>query len=214
MQARNIKGIKPMKTADVELKAPEKPKGGFGALFGLSEAKKDKPPKYKAGTHPSAGGAAQEKTKVSQSIADVVDILRADRAERVAVHGDKGFYDSFKSAAGDIACVWLSNDFVVDQQLGALPVSADKFGECDAIVVGGTDAATKYRYSLRATHAHAPEVPVHWVADDWEFCAGTAAVPQEIEDVDALVFNHFEEFFGIKDVLQFRFELISQTRKR
>jgi hypothetical protein len=200
-----------MKTADVELKATEKPKGGLGALFGMSEAKKEKAPKYKAGTHPSAGGEAAEKTKVSQSIADVVDMLRADQVQRIAVHSDKGFYDSFRSAAGDITCVWLSNDFVVDQQLGARPLGADQMKDCQAIVVGGPDVATKYRYSLRATHAHAPNVPVHWVADNWEFCAGTAAVPQEIEDADALVFNHFEEFFGIKDVLQFRFELISEA---
>ena len=53
-------------------------------------------------------------------------------------------------------------------------------------------------------------MPVHWVADNWEFCGGTCAVPLEIEDVDALVFNHFEQFFGIKDPLQFRFEIISE----
>ena len=137
-----------MKTADVELKAPEKPKGGLGALFGMSEARKEKAPKYKAGTHPSAGGAAAEKTKVSQSIADVVDMLRADQAQKIAVHSDKGFYDSFRTAAGDITCVWLSNDFVVDQQLGALPLGADQMKDCQAIVVGGPDVATKYRYSL------------------------------------------------------------------
>ena len=43
-----------MKTADVELKAPEKPKGGLGALFGMSEAKKEKAPKLQ-GRHPSIG---------------------------------------------------------------------------------------------------------------------------------------------------------------
>src|SRR3569623_3529097 len=59
--------------------------------------------------------------------------------------------------------------------------------------------------------AHAPTVPVHWIADNWEFCAGTAAVPAEIDDVDAQVFNHFEEFFGIKDALQFRFEVIAES---
>lgn len=199
-----------MKTADVELPESEKPKGSLGSLFGLGEAKKDKGPKFKAGAHPSAGGEPQEKTKVSQSIGDVVRILQADQAVRICVHGDKGFYDSFRSAAGGLDCAWVSNDFVVDQQLGALPFSDDRVAHCDAIVVGGTDAATKYRYSLRMTHAHAPAVPVHWVAENWEFCAGTTAVPREIEDVDALVFNHFEEFFDIKDVLQFRFEIISE----
>src|SRR5690606_3299563 len=152
-------GIRAMKTADVELPESAKPKSSLGSLFGLGEAKKEKAPKYKAGTHPSAGGAAQEKTKVSQSIADVIGILKADQAVKIGVHGDKGFYDSFRAAAGDLDCVWLSNDFVVDQQLGALALTADQVKHCDAIVVGGSDVATKYRYSLRETHAYAPTVP-------------------------------------------------------
>ena len=197
-----------MKTADVELPVPEvgKPTRSLGSLFSRSEGKK---PKYKAGSHPSAGGEARDKTQVSQSIADVLKLLRADEATRIGVHGDKGFFDSFKGAADGIECIWLSNDFVVDQQLGAMPLTGDRLKDCQAVVVGGTDVATKYRLTLRGTLAHAPAVPVHWVADNWEFCGGTAAIPQEIEDVDALVFNHFEEFFGIKDPLQFRFEIIS-----
>ena len=199
-----------MKTADVELPESAKPKSALGSLFGLSDAKKEKAPRYKAGTHPSAGGEAQEKTKVSQSIGDVIGLLKADQALKIGVHGDKGFYDSFRAAAGGLECVWMSNDFVVDQPLGALALTGDQVKHCDAVVVGGNDVATKFRYTLRETHAHAPKVPVHWVAENWEFCGGTAAVPQEIEDVDALVFNHFEEFFGIKDVLEFRFEIISE----
>ena len=35
----------------------------------------------------------------------------------------------------------------------------------------------EFRLTLRGTLAHAPSVPVHWAADNWEFCAGTAAVP-------------------------------------
>lgn len=199
-----------MKTADVELQEAGKSSRTLGSLFGLSEGKKDKAPKFKAGTHPSAGGAANEKTQISQSILDVMKVLKADEATRIGVHADKGFFDSFKMAVGDVECIWLSNDFVVDQQLGALPLTGDHLGNCQAIVVGGPDVATKYRFTLRGTLTHAPAVPVHWIADNWEFCAGTAAIPQEIEDVDALVFNHFEEFFGIKDPLQFRFEIISE----
>jgi hypothetical protein len=197
-----------MKTADVELPEAGKANRSLGSLFGLSENKKSA--KFKAGTHPSAGGGASEKTQISQSIADVLKLLRADAVTKVAVHGDKGFFDSFKSAAGEIECLWLSNDFVVDQPLGALPLTGDRIKSCHAIVVGGPDVATKFRLTLRSTLAHAPLVPVHWVADNWEFCAGTAAIPQEVEDVDALAFNHFEEFFGIKDPLQFRFEIISE----
>ncbi|HEU4827283.1 MAG TPA: hypothetical protein VFS85_12445, partial [Dongiaceae bacterium] len=128
-----------MKTADVELTAAESSKPGrsLGSLFGLGDAKK--PARYKAGTHPSAGGDASEKTQISQSIADVLELLRADEATRIAVHGDKGFFDSFKGAAADIECLWLSNDFMVDQQLGALPVTADQLKSCQAVVVGGPD---------------------------------------------------------------------------
>ncbi len=197
-----------MKTADVELTDAGKSGRSLGSLFGLSDNKKA--PKFKAGSHPSAGGAASEKTQISQSIADVVKLLRADAATKIGVHADKGFFNSFKSAAGDIECLWLSNDFVVDQQLGALPLTGDHLKSCQAIVVGGPDVGTKYRLTLRGTLAHAQSVPVHWVADNWEFCGGTCAVPLEIEDVDALVFNHFEQFFGIKDPLQFRFEIISE----
>ncbi len=197
-----------MKTADVELPQAGKSGRSLSSLFGLGDAKKS--PKFKAGTHPSAGGAASEKTQISQSVGDVLKLLRADQVNKVGVHGDKGFFDSFKAQAGDLACLWLSNDFVVDQPLGALPLTGDHLKSCQAIVVGGSDVATKFRYTLRGTLSHAPLVPVHWVADNWEFCAGTAAIPQEIDDADALVFNHFEEFFGIKDPLQFRFEIISE----
>src|SRR4029453_3482079 len=126
-----------MKTADVELTAPGSGKSGrsLGSLFGLSDPKKA--PKYKAGTHPSAGGAGSEKTQISQSMADIVELLRADEATKVGVHGDKGFFDSFKNAAGDIECLWLSNDFVVDQQLGALPLPGNHLKRAQALGGGG-----------------------------------------------------------------------------
>ncbi len=92
-----------MKTADVELPESAKPKSALGSLFGLSDAKKEKAPRYKAGTHPSAGGEAQEKTKVSQSIGDVIGLLKADQALKIGVHGDKGFYDSFRAATISMA---------------------------------------------------------------------------------------------------------------
>ena len=195
-----------MKTADLELPNAEvgKPGRSLSSLFGISDSRKGS----KSRGAPEADEA--ERPHVSQSIADVMKILRADQVTKIGIHGDKGFYDSFKTAAGEIECVWLSNDFVIDHHLGALPLTADQIRGCQAIVAGGAEAATKYRLTLRSTLAHAPTVPVHWVADNWEFCAGTLAIPAEVEDADALVFNHFEEFFGLRDPLQFRFEVISE----
>ncbi|WP_119305205.1 hypothetical protein [Dongia deserti] len=113
-----------MKTADLELQEAGKTGRSLGSLLGLGDAKKAT--KFKAGTHPSAGGPTSERTQVSQSIADVLKLLRADQVTKIGVHGDKGFFDSFKTQAGEIECLWLSNDFVVDQPLGALPLIGER----------------------------------------------------------------------------------------
>ncbi|MBL8711090.1 MAG: hypothetical protein JNL25_17985 [Rhodospirillaceae bacterium] len=205
-----------MKTSDVELSQRDRTaSGGVAGIFDwlLPKAKQQKQ-KFKAGTHPSAGGKADSKTRISQSIADVLRLLVADGVRKVAVHGDETFFQAFRAESGDIATQWISTDIFQDQPKGAKPVTAASVADCDAVVVGGNDVATKFRYSLRMMHAHAPTKPVHWVGQNWEFCAGTAAVPLEIEDVDALAFNHFEEFFGIKDPLQFRFEIIAEGETR
>lgn len=201
-----------MKTSDVEV-APAAEKGSSrNFLLEWFLPGKKKPKKFKAGTHPSAGGVPDAKTKVSQSIADVLGLLRADKAHRVGVHGDEAFFRAFAAESAEIEAVWLSTDIFQDQPRGAQPLTAASLKTVDALVVGGADVATRYRYSLRLMLAHAPEKPVHWVAENWEFCAGTAAIPAVIDDVDALVFNHFEEFFGIKDPIQFRFEVIAEGK--
>lgn len=207
-----------MKTSDIELPAAQRSggkeqKSGASALFDwLLPKPKVKKKKFKAGTPPVA--APDTKTRVSQSVADVLNLLRADGARRVAVHSDQAFFEAFRAEAGGLETIWISTDILVDQPKGAKPVNAAAIKDCDAIVTGGADIGTKFRYSLRLAHAHAPKTPVHWVAQNWEFCAGTAAVPLEIDDVDALAFNHFEEFFGIKDPLQFRFEIIAEGETR
>ena len=175
---------------------------------------KTKKGKFKAGSHPSAGGQPDSKTKVNQSIADVLKLLRADGARRVGVFGDRGFADLMAAQGPDLTQTWISTDFVSDIPAGAKRLSAEIMRGLDAIVVGGADVATRFRFAVREVGARMPELPVHWVADNWEFCGGTAAVPIEIDDVDALVFNHFEEFFGIKDPLQFRFEIIAEGEIR
>jgi hypothetical protein len=191
-----------MKTADLELMETGKPTRSLGALFGRADARK--------GSSFRGDGLVVEPDKASQTVADVLTLVRADQVTKVAVHGDKGFLDSFKAQAGDIECLWLSNDFVVDQPLGALPFARHHWEGCQAIVVGGSDVTTRFRLTLRGTLAHAPHVPVHWVAENWESCAAALAIPQEIDDADLLVFNPFAEFFGTRDPLQFRCEVMSE----
>src|SRR3954470_12551124 len=113
-----------MKISDLHL--PENGSNGSGgtlrALLNLDwlsgkKAKKQKS-KFKAGTHPSAGGQADSKTKVSQSVADVAKLLRADQARRIGVFGDRGFAELMAAQAGDLTQVWLSSDFVHDIPAG------------------------------------------------------------------------------------------------
>ena len=205
-----------MKTSDLHI--TENGSNGSGGLLRallnldwLGGAKAKKKSKFKAGTHPSAGGKPDSKTNVGQSVADVLKLLRADRVHRLGVFGDRGFAELMAAQAADLQQVWISNDFMSDLPAGAKRLDAETMRGLDAIVVGGADVATRFRFAVREVGAQAPELPVHWVADNWEFCGGTAAIPVEIDDVDALVFNHFEEFFGIKDALQFRFEVIGES---
>jgi len=171
-----------MKTSDLHV--AESGSNGSGSslrtLLGLDwlggrKAKQKK--KFKAGTHPSAGGQPDAKTKVRQSADDVLKLLRADAAHRIGVFGGRDFAETFAAQGSDIQQVWISNDFVKDIPAGAKPLNAENLRGLDAVVVGGEDVGTRFRYALRLVGALAPTIPVHWVAENWEFCAGTAPYP-------------------------------------
>jgi hypothetical protein len=202
-----------MKTADVEFTGNGRASWrGLVNRLGLPwiSGKRGKRKKFKGGTPMSGGVPADSKTSTSQSLAQALTLLRQDGAKRIGLSGDSGFVQAAREAATGMECVWLSNDFLRDQPQGAKPLTSAVLVSLDAVLVGGKDVATNFRLALRQMLATSPKTPVHWVADNWEFCGGTLAVPKEIDDADSLIFNHFEEFFGIKDPLQFRFELISE----
>jgi len=152
--------------------------------------------------------AGDGSTQISQQLSAVVDDLRARGAQRVVVYGDRAFQREFAAAAPELAGEWASSGFD-DLVAGAVPVAAVDLAGADAVVTGGAEVATQWRYALRRLHSEAPEMPVLWVADRFEFCRGTMAVPVEIEQLDALVLNHFEQFFGVKDPLLFKAELLA-----
>jgi hypothetical protein len=207
-----------MKTSDLHI-AESGGNGAGGTLraffsldwLGAKSRKKTKSKLKVATPSPQGGAPGDSKTKVDQSAADVLKLLRADGVRRLGVFGDRGFAELMAAQGADLSPAWISTDFVSDIPAGARRFGREALQGLDAIVVGGADLATRYRFALREVATIAPELPVHWVANGWEFCGGTAAIPAEIDDVDALVWNHFEEFFGIKDSLQFRFEVISES---
>jgi len=164
-------------------------------------------PTTKLKLSPAAGGA-DASTQYSQSLAGVVEELRGRGAAKIFLYGDRAFRDEFAAAASDLTWDWVSSAFG-DHADGAAFVDSADLGAADAVVTGGAEVATQFRYALRRLHRENPEVPVLWVSDRFEFCRGTMAVPVEIEDLHALVFNHFEQFFGVKDPLLFKLELLA-----
>lgn len=174
---------------------------GIGKVFGI------KPKKVKSKAGSMVGGVAVPKstTFVQQTLADVLILLGEDRAARIAVYGPRAFRDQVQDALRAEPVAWFSND-PVDLLQGAKIAVAALFDDLDTVVVGGPDVALSFRQAVRLVHMAKRHIPVHWVAPAFEFCAGTLAVPAEAENCDALLFNHFQQFFGVKDPLCFKIE--------
>ena len=85
----------------------------------------------------------------------------------------------------------------------ALPAAIDIAG-FDAVVVGGADVKTAYLNALRWVERSGSVTPVFWVGQGWEYCGSTIPIPAEVESGDIYLFNHFADFFPIKDPLLVR----------
>jgi hypothetical protein len=145
-------------------------------------------------------------TRVSQSLDLVLQRIAEDGDRQILVIGTKAFFAMVGEHAPNMSLKWASCD-IADVFDGAADPSKIDFLEQDAVICGGKDVATGYRLALARMGAADNSRPVHWVADEWEFCGGTFPVPAEADDAEAVLFNHFQHFFGIKDSLQFRIEV-------
>jgi len=170
-------------------------------------------PEAKSGKRAKKKGWRIDEPKISQSLEQVAARLREDRVKRVLVQGDRTFLDQFKAALPEVETRWASPDFreVAD---GALNPDAVDYAEVDAAVCGGALVAVGYRHAVSRMAETHPDRPVHWVAENWEYCAGTMPLPAGIDDCEALCFNHFQNFFAIKDPLQFRFEILHGSERK
>lgn len=145
-------------------------------------------------------------TQVAQTLAEVVELVQDDGAQSILVNGDRAFFAAVKAALPGRTLVWCSTDFA-DLSAGAIPATSIDHATFGAAIAGGNDLATRYRLTLREMLQANPGAPVHWVGEKFEFFRGTLPAPSDADDVEALVFNHFEQFFGIRDPIQFRIEV-------
>jgi hypothetical protein len=155
-----------------------------------------------APTTPS--GAPRPKiASIDQDLNYVVTQVR-ERAVRIGiVYSDPEFRDALGGAAADVRWEWVSHRDSDILAGAALPAAID-ISKYDAIVVGGADVKTAYLNALRWVERSGSVTPVFWVGQGWEYCGSTIPIPAEVESADIYLFNHFADFFPIKDPLLVR----------
>lgn len=95
---------------------------------------------------------------------------------------------------------WISDH---SESLGA--VSTKDFIEHPlpaGFFVSGSEVAKSYNFVLQTLHSRKTILPVAWVANNFEFSGSTIPIPKEIDDAHFYLFNHFQDMFGVKDVLK------------
>lgn len=164
-----------------------------------------------------AGRPAGSDTKISQSLDQALGLLAADSAMRVFISGDRAFYEQVTAKAAGLTAgfttIWGSC-LIEDLKQGAANPDQVDFSAFDAVLCGGAEAGVSFRHAVSRMGEVDPTRPVHWVGVDWEFCGGTLPVPSEVEDAEALLFNHLQQFFGIKDPLQYRIEIYHGAERK
>jgi hypothetical protein len=145
-------------------------------------------------------------TKVSQSLSDVWSRLQDDNIGRLLVVGDAAFREEVAKMVSTQRVSWAS--CAVEDVLAGLPVpDAALLTDVDGVLCGGKNVEAVYRLVLTLLAPDRSAMPVYWVGEGWEFCGGTLAVPAGTK-AEALLFNHFRQYFGIKDPIHFTIETI------
>jgi hypothetical protein len=156
---------------------------------------------------------AKADTKISQSLDQALAWIALDSAKRILVSGDHQFFEEVAAKGTGLRFDWASC-LLDDQQEGAANPDQVDFLGFDAVLCGGQQASLSFRHATARMAEVDSSRPVHWVANDWEFCGGTLPVPSEAGDAEALLFNHFQHYFGIKDPLLYRIELYHGAERK
>lgn len=175
----------------------------LGLLDSLFSTRKKAPAAARRAPGAAKDGAsikmASDWGRVGPFIADLPD-------GAVLIQGDAEAFAAAQAALPQRRLVWASH-VLADVKAGAIFAEDLDWQDVAAAICAGGDLAARYRQSLRLMAGHDRSKPVFWVGAGFEFCGGTLSAPQEASEVEGLLYNHFQEFFGIKDPLQFRIEI-------
>lgn len=144
--------------------------------------------------------------RMTSDWARVTGLIGEIGAGRILIHGDAAALKAAKAALPGRDLLWASHHHKDLDAGAALAEDVDWRSVTAAICTGG-ELPGRYRQALRLMAAADASQPVFWVGEGFEFCGGTLSAPMEADEVEGLLFNHFQEFFGIKDALQFRIEV-------
>lgn len=151
---------------------------------------------------PPAGSPRPRVASVSHDLGDVVAEARRLSVRRGVAYGDAAFNDAVHAALPEVEWQWVSHKDV--DVLAGARLPGPLLGERDAVLVGGNDLKTAYINALRWLDRSGTALPVLWVGQNFEFCGSTLPIPAEVAGADIYLFNHFADFFPIKDPLLVR----------
>jgi len=147
---------------------------------------------------------------VDRDLAEVVAELQRRALRQGVVYGDPEFRDQLAEATSAIDWRWVSHRDV-DILAGAELPRAEHFTGQGVIVTGGEDVKIAYINALRLIGRGAEVPPVFWVGKNFEYCGSTLPIPAEVDAADIYLFNHFADFFPIKDPLLVRVTAADQS---
>lgn len=158
------------------------------------------------------GGSARTRkpdTLIKKSLEDRLEDIENAGLTKLIVMGDQAFYGACRSLLGDRIHAWMNSDYEQVQNGAALP-SRIEYSRFDGILIGGPQVKADYLLALRVLQDNKAVLPLLWVADDFEQCVGSVAFPEQLDDADIYLYNHFEEFFGLRDTLLVHIEIFDQ----
>ena len=147
-----------------------------------------------------AGRGPVAPTGVSRSLDDVVAELRRRDAAKLFVYADSASREAVAEALPGASITWLSHDAEAVLAGATLPAKA-AFDAADAVVVAGPGAKLAYLAVLREC-ARGGSLPlILWADTGWEMCGSQLPIPADADDADVFLFNHFQDYFLVKDPL-------------
>lgn len=149
-------------------------------------------------------------TFVSHSLEEALQAVAQIGADRILVFGDRPFWKEAAARLGDRQCAW-GFDLFMENDDGAIRPSALDFSQYDCVLTGGQRVKAHYVHLLRLMGRQDIAKPVFWVGEQFEYAIGTLPIPAQVEDADILLFNHYDEFFGVKDPILARLEVFDNA---